>query len=520
MSNQPITMLQIRRILQLLKAGHSKRKIARELHIGRNTISGYVSRLEASGQDIDSLMKLPDSDLGALLYRNTDVVSPDSRFEYIEERLSYYEKQLAQKGVTRLLLWKEYKEEVPGGYEYTQFCEHLYTHQVKNGATMHFEHKPGERVQVDFAGSELSYVDKSTGEVISCPVLVCVLPYSGYTYVEALVSAKQEYFFAALCHCMDYFRGVPGNVLSDNMKQYVKKSNRYEPVFSEASEQWALHYQTTLSATRVRKPKDKPTVENMVNIAYMRIYAPLRNKTFYSLEELNIAIMVQLDTHHSTPFQKRTYSRLDRFVEDEQHLLKELPAEPFIFKHTVKAKVQKNYHIILGEDWHQYSVPYQYISKTVKLVYDIGEVEIYLGTRRIAAHKRNLRKHGYTTLSEHMPEKHKKYHETKGWNSEYFLKKANEIGENSFEIMGRILESRTFTEQAYRACQGLLRLSEQYGRERFENACKRAIPAARVSYRMISNILKNNLDKQQSNQMDLFSIIPEHGNIRGPGSYN
>ena len=520
MAKQPITMLQIRRILQLLGQGESKRKISQLLHSGRHTIDDYVFKIEQSGLSLPLLIKLSDADLATLLYTGNRDPQLDQRYEDLKARLDYFLKELTRIGVTKLRLWEEYREEVPDGYSYSQFCDHLAIHTRKSAATMHFEHKPGERVQVDFAGKPLSYIDSSTGEIISCPVLVCVLPFSGYSYVEALLSASQEHLFPALGRCMSYLGGVPQNVLSDNMKQFVHKSNRYEPVFSEICEQWSLHYNTTLSAARVSKPKDKPSVENSVHLAYMRIYAPLRNETFYSLTELNQAILSTLGTHHRTPFQKRTYNRLERFVQEEQPLLKILPAEPFVLKHTAMAKVQKNYHVILGEDWHQYSVPYQLIGKHVKIIYDNDEVEIYLGLQRIAAHKRDYRKHGYTTLAEHMPEKHKKYHETKGWDADYFLRKGKELGECSFEIMTRILQSRTFTEQAYNACLGLLRLCDRYGQERFENACKRAIQSPRVNYRLIDNILTNNLDKQPEEQITLFTTIPDHENLRGPQAYH
>ncbi len=518
MAKKPITMLQIRRILQLLGQGESKRKIAQILHSGRHTIDGYVLKIEQSGISMPLLIKMSDADLATILYSGRKEPLCDQRFAYIASKQLYFRKELTRLGVTKLNLWEEYRQAHPDGYGYTQFCEHLAADKRKSAATMHFEHKPGERVQIDFAGKPLSYIDRSTGEMIPCPVLVCVFPFSGYAYIEALPSASQEHLFPALGRCMSYFGGVPQNVLSDNMKQYVHKSNRYEPIFTEVCEQWSLYYNTTLSAARVSKPKDKPTVENTVHLAYMRVYAPLRNETFYSLKELNQAILARLDVHHHTLLQKRSYSRQDRFVQEEQPLLKSLPEEPFLLKHTAMAKVQKNYHVILGEDWHQYSVPYQHIGKQVKIIYDMDEVEIYLGLQRIAAHQRDYRKHRYTTLAEHMPEKHQKYQETKGWDADYFLRKARELGESSFTIMNHILQSRTFTEQAYNACLGLLRLCDRYGRDRFENACKRAIEAPRINYRLIDNILANNLDKQTEEQMNLFTI-PDHENLRGPHAY-
>ncbi len=303
MSYPPITMLQIRRILQLLEQGQSKRKIARTLSCGRHTIDGYLSKIEQTGISLPLLSKLSDADLATLLYPENNESQPDYRFEDIKSRLDYFQIELTRTGVTKLRLWEEYRQEVPDGYGYSQFCEHLSIYTQKSAATMHFEHHPGERVQIDFAGNPLSYVDSSTGEIISCPVLICVLPFSGYSYVEALQSASLEHLIPALGQCMSYFGGVPQNVLSDNMKQFVQRSNRYEPVFTEVCEQWALHYHTTLSAARVSKPKDKPSVENTVNIAYLRVYAPLRNETFYSLGEQTIA-----------------YAILDRIVHDAHRI--------------------------------------------------------------------------------------------------------------------------------------------------------------------------------------------------------
>ena len=519
MSNKPITMLQIRRILQLLVEGRSKREISRVMHCSRHTIDTYVNKLPPI-QSLIELSRLPDAELSKLFYNGNTTSKTDSRYEYLSSRFDHFKKELTRTGVTKQTLWEQYRELVPDGYEYVQFCVHVKDHERLNGATMHFEHQAGDRVQIDFAGKELSYLDTSTGELVSCPVLVCVLPYSGYTYVEALKSASQEHLFTALGRCMSYIGGVPKNALSDNMKQFVQKTNNYEPTFNLLCEQWSTYYNTTLSAARVAKPKDKPTVEGMVHISYMRIYAPLRDETIHSLKELNQRILVCLDKHNHTLFQKRSYSRYDRFMQDEFSLLKELPLHPFVIKHTAMAKVQMNYHVTLGEDYHHYSVPFQHIGKHVKLVYDEDVVEVYLGLVRIAVHIRNFKKHDYTTLDEHMPKNHQFHKEAKGWDSDYYLRQAKETGPNAYEITRRILKSRDFIEQAYRSCMGLLRLTGQYGQERFENACKRAIPASRVGYKMIANILEKGLDKQSDDELFPSTNLPDHENIRGPEAYH
>ncbi len=519
MANKSISMLQIRRILQLKTEGLSKLKISGVLPIHRKTLDVYLSKFEATGKSYADLLTYTDEQLSDLVHTKSVLPKPDNRYDELKKHLDYFKSELSRPGVTRRLLWEEYNEAYPTGYGYTQFCEHFARYLGQTKATMHLAHRPGEYLQVDFAGKQLQYIDVQTGEIISCPVLVCTLPFSGYTYVEALPSGRQEYLFCALNRCLEYFGGVSHNILSDNMKQLVGKNQRYEYKFQELAEQWAVHYHTNLEATRVRKPKDKPTVENNVYLSYLRIYAKIRNEEFYSLFQLNNKIRELLCEHNNAPFQKLSGSRTERYLQDEKPHLRPLPPEPFIIKHTTTGKVQMNYHVILGEDKHQYSVPYQYIGKNTKLIYDEHNVEIYIGFQRIAAHKRDNRKYGYTTLAEHMPEKHLKYNETLGWDADYFLALAIKIGESSAEVFKRVLASKEFIEQTYNACIGLKRLSEIYGTARFEAASKRALKASRITYGMVKNILENNLDKQTEPQLELFSI-PDHENIRGPWNYN
>jgi transposase len=283
---------------------------------------------------------------------------------------------------------------------------------------------------------------------------------------------------------------------------------------------WALHYNIDLVTARVAKPKDKAPVENEVKLTYQRIYAPLRNQVFFSLVELNASIGRQLLAHLSQPLQKKNYSRTNRFEQEEKKLLQPLPASLFEIKHSTQAKVQKNYHITLGEDWHHYSVPYQHISKTVTAVYDTDIVEVYYQHQRIALHKRSYSQHGYTTVKEHMPQGHQHYFEQRGWTAAYFLDQAEKIGPCTHQYIQGVLKGRHFTEQTYNACLGLLRLAKQYGPQRLEAASKRALQGNSYSYRILHNILSNNLDQLplQPPQGDLFSL-PGHDNVRGADAY-
>ena len=520
MANKSISMLQIRRMLQLMDEGRSKRYISRELGVSRGTVDSYEHKIRISGLNLQQLLGLKDPEVFCFLRESTSVsLSPvDHRRSDFDNRLDYFFAELKKTGVTRRLLWQEYQSSNPNGYGYTQFCEYLSQERSLRSATMHLEHSPGEKLQVDFAGKMLHYTDVNTGGIKSCPVLVCVLPYSGYTYVEALENAGQRLLYESLGRCLRYMGGVPMSLVSDNMKQYVVKPDRYEPSFNALAEQWAVYYNTALMATRVGRPKDKPSVEKGVHISYLRIFAPLRNRTFHSLHDLNHAIIECLDIHNSIPVKGHDLSRKQRFEAEEKQYLKPLPVTDFIIRHETWAKVQRNYHVILGEDMHQYSVPYIYVGKEVKIIYDFMEVEIYLGLERIALHRRSVSRNGYSTKEEHMPERHQAYKRTKGWNADYFLSEASKIGINTGSVIKRLLERNRFPEQTYNACLGIFSLGKKYGNDRLEAACRRAMTASTTTYQLIRNILQNNQD-----QLDLFHdesySIPEHENLRGKEAY-
>jgi len=520
MANKPLSMHKVRQILLFLKQKASQRSIEKEVKINRRTIAIYLQKFRETGQDFNELLKLSDDQLEELLGLLKPVPEDtDPRKTELKALIPDYTAQMAaNSNITRLLLWQEYIKKYPGGFQYSRFCDFFADHTKVNNAVMHFEHEPAKVLQVDFAGDKLHYVDLSTGEFIECPVFIGVLPFSSFDYVEALHNATLPQVLKALNNALDYFGGVPLSVKSDNMRQWVSKSCRYEPTFPEMLEQWAGHNHIALLAARPYKPRDKPSVENGVIIAYRRIYAQLRNETFYSLAELNKAIREKLALHHQINFQKKTFSRLELFRAQEKPLLQALPASVYYIRHYTKAKVQKNYHVVIGEDWHFYSVPYRFIGKEVRIIYCTDHVEVYSGTLRVALHTRSFISHGYTTDKEHMPENHRAILAHRGWNVEHYLQQATENGPATLELFKKVMDSKLIIDQSYSACTGLLRLIKEYGGTRMENACKRALKGYRFSYRTIKSILEKNMDVLEEAEVPEFRI-PEHGNLRGPETY-
>lgn len=518
---QPLRMHQVKRIIEFHQQGHSIRQIEKLSGTSRNTIREYLRKILLSGLSTEELLKLDDGQLMSIVQieaigKNRPGRQMDDRHCFIEQRLEYYRTELNRRGVTRQLLWQEYRLDHPEGYSYTQFCEHLGRYLKHDQAVMHFVHRPGEQMQVDFAGGKLGYVDRSTGEWMACEVLVCALPFSHYVYVEALRSQQQQEFIKGLSHAFHYLGGVPASVKCDNLRTAVVRANRYEPSFTEAMDYLAEHYNTTIVTARVRKPRDKPSVEKAVDLAYKNIYAPLRDQVFHSLQELNAAIHRQLEVFNAQPFKVKAGSRKQLFEEQEKGRLKELPSSPYLIKNITHGKVQRNYHVILGEDRHQYSVPYNLIGKQLKVIYTTDTVEVYDQLQRVAVHQRSYKKNGYTTLAQHMPPHHKHITEQRGWDDEYFLREASYRGQAVQEVIKKILTSKAFYEQTYNSCLGILRLGKQYGNQRLEAACQRALTAPTVSYGMIANILKRNLDKTSPAH---GCTTPSHGQIRGPQTY-
>lgn len=520
MANKTLTMLQIRRCLVLLAEARSVREIHRLTGSHRETIKAYAERCKHSGKTYEELLALPDDELSKLLHPSRSTQQPDERYAYLSDRLKHYSKELKRPHVTKLLLWEEYLQDQPAGYSYPQFCHHLERHIQQHDLTMPQIRLPGDKVQIDFAGDSLQYYDAVQKEWIKSPVLLCTMPYSAFFYCEPLASSRQEHLIPALNNAMRYLGGVPKNVLSDNMAQVVTKPSRYEPVFTELIEQWALHYHTNVQATRPGKPKDKPSVEKSVHVAYQRIYAPMRNEYHTSLKSLKHSVSERLEKLNKRVMSAYGQSRNERFFQEEKPLLLDLPETVFVYKHQAKAKVKKNYHVILGEDWHQYSVPHEHVGKEIKLIYDDDTVEIFYNYERIAIHRRNTVRNGYSTLKEHMPASHYHYLLQRGWTPEDFTEHASKIGPKTKEVITELLCAKAFPEQAYDGCIGLLRLKQGYGSKRLEAACCIALQGPKVSYRIIKSILENNRDKIQPLQQEHAPMLPLHENIRGSQAYN
>lgn len=521
MPNRTIMMITLKQIIRLKAQGISNRQIARRLSITRKTVNKYVKRIDQLGLNYQDLLLYDEIKLDGIFFRVESLEQKpgslsveDNRKDILGTWMPYIEKELLRVGVSRWNLWAEYKNKHTDGYSYSVFCTEYQKWQGQQGVVMHFEHKAGDKLYVDYTGKKLEIVNGQTGEITEVEILVAVLGGSQYTYVEATKSQKKEDFIGAVENALYYFGGVSKAIVPDNLKSAVIKANKYEPRLNETFEDFALHYSTTILPARARKPRDKSLVEGAVNIVYNRIFSAIRNTVFFNLAELNMAIWELLENYNTILFKGKDHSRKDLFIQIEKKALSPLPLGRYVFKQYAIVTVLKSSHVWLSEDSHYYSVPYKYLGQKVKLIYCLSHVEIYHKSERIAFHQRNLQPYKYSTVREHMPSSH---NFVSDWNAEKFLSWASGIGEQTRTFIERILQIKQHPEQGYKSCVGILSFAKKVGNERLNNACQRAIHYQSYNYMSIKNILENALDKEQI-QEHQYSL-PLHDNIRGNEYY-
>ena len=508
-------MKKIREIIRLINQNpkFSKRQIAAILNISHTVVLKYTANIAACGKSTSELLSLNDNELIQSLQ---NINTKNIRYEELESQFEFIFKEMKRPHVTLKILWEEYKRKTPDGYSYSQYAYHYQMWKKILPISMHMEHKAGDKLYIDFAGKKFKITDRETGKTDEVESLIGVMGCSQLTYVEAVENQKKDNFIQANVNCMEYIGGVPNAIVPDCLKSGVTKSSKYEPVINPHFNEMAKHYGTVILPARPGKPKDKSLVEGAVKIVYQRIYAALRDKVFYSLNELNIAIKEELEKYNNRPMQKLKISRRELFEQVEKEAMKPLPKKTYEVKKFLDCKVASNYHIYIPEDKHYYSVPYRFRGQRVEVHYTCNIIEIYHKHERIAFYSRIMTSNKYTTLKEHMPPAHQF---VSGWSRASFIGKGKELGNYIGEIMARILDNKKHLEQGYKSCMGILSL-KSYGPERLNLACKISLESGEQSYRRVKWVLSNELDLSlQEKTKNENLILPVHENIRGKEYY-
>lgn len=507
-------MTNYREILRLDSIGLNKTEIAASCGSSRNTVASALKRAKECRLSWPLPADMSDQQLAGILYPGIT-----GKPEYKMPDYEYVYREMQRNGVTLNLLWLEYVEkcrlsgDVP--YQSTQFNKYYGEYVAKHSATMHLNHKPGEIMQVDWAGDTAEVIDNITGEILDVYVFVAVLPYSGYGYVEGFFSMNQECWTAAHVNAFRYFGGVTRILQCDNLKTGVEKHGRCEVTLNKSYQELAEHYNTAVIPCRVRSPKDKAMVEGTVGVISTFILAALRNRQFLSLRELNEAIFEKLEEFNHKPFQKKDGSRALLF-EEEKPFLQPLPPRPFELATWKVATVGPNYHISVEK--MNYSVPYEYIRQKVDVRITRNTVEVFFGGNRICSHVRLYgRANQYSTTEAHMPPNHRQYSQ---WNGERFRRWAGKIGPNTGMVVSAILSGYKAEQQGYKSCLGLLKLADKYSPQRLEGACTRVLTfTPRPSLKNIQAILASGQDRLPVEESAKTDTSAQYGFTRGADYY-
>lgn len=498
-------------VLRMLMDGRSRRSISRMAEVSRTTVDKYAQIFHSHPLSLLELYNLDEYDLQA-------IVKPESRskpsLELLYGEFDTAVKELKRVGVTKQFLWNAYKTKYPNGVGYSQYCEHLNKYLQNQQISYVFEHKAADKLMIDFAGKKLYLTDYETGEQKPVEFFVGILPCSGFTFGMACMSQQTPDFLGCLGACIAAMGGVPQAIVTDNLKPAVKKASKYDPELNASMSDFAEHYNTVVLPTRAYKPKDKALVEGAVKILYTRVYAPLHGRVFHSLQELNKAISELVAHHNTLPYQNKMGSRLQQFEAVEKEKLKPLPSESFELRKYQQAKVHPNCHVVLSEDKHHYSVPYQYVGKKIDIKYTNERVEIYWSYKQIAIHERFKANYKYTTNAAHLHPDHRYYH---NWSEDFFKSEGHKIGENTHQLMGQIFGQFKHPEQAYKLCQGVLQLAKKYGKEHIEEAAEICLKYDFISYSKLEYLLK--LDLKSLKEMPENTLPIDHENLRGQSYY-
>ncbi len=516
MANKRLPVRKIKEVLRLkYGCGLSERQIARSCQVSRSTVADYLMKAKAAGMSWPEAAEISDTELENRLFTREhlpgQVKQPAPDCEYIYNQLRSYKNV----NLTLIQLWLEYREKHPDGYQYTQFCEHYRRWRGKLDYCMRQEHRAGEKLFIDYSDG-LRIVDLATGELLPTQLFVAVWGASNHTYAEATLSQSLPNWIGSHVRAFEYFGCVPRMLVPDNLKSGVSKACCYEPEMNPTYAEMAEHYGCAVLPARPLKPRDKAKVENGVLVSQRWILAVLRERTFYSLAEMNGAIRECLERLNTRTMRRIGKSRREIFETLDRPSALVLPPKPYEYAEWRKARVNIDYHIEV--DGHFYSVPFQLLRERLDVRLTATTIEVLHKSERVAAHARSFVRGQPSTLKEHMPPSHRAYAE---WSPSRFIQWASRTGVATAKLVEKILSSRTYPEQSYRACMGIMRLTRQYDPSRVEAAARRALEYNTCTYRSVRSILASGLDSTAETKLERRQTpLPLHDNIRGPEFYN
>lgn len=508
-----IVMRKIREVLRLkFELLRSNATIAHAVGIGETTVEGYLARARRVGVSWPLSSDMDDFKLEFLLYP-----PQDKALKYLPLPYEEIHKEFKRANVTLQLLWEEYTQTAQSSsmaaYSYSSFCESYQKWKEEDDTWMIQNHKAGEVTFIDYAGAKVPIFSRESGEVeFEAEIFVSALGASGYIFCHGERSQQLEDWNGSHGKMCNYYKGVTECWVPDNLKSGVTRPDRYEPDINRTYAEMAAHYEVCVLPARVRKPKDKSKVEGSVYLVETQILARLRDTRFFSLDELNAAILPLLDAVNKKPFRKMPgSSRYSLYLEIDKPALKPIPETPYELFLWQNCKVGKNYHILI--DHILYSVPYIVAGKTVECRYNSRIVEFFSGGQSIAIHMRSSKVGSVVTQLNHLPKKHLAQALI---SPENIQMQAAELGQDVEKWVERVLsDDSCHIKQRINTALGVVRLGKQYTKDRLNAACHRGLFYENFKVNGIKDMLARGLDQNPLPSKVTLTLPQNHGNVRG-----
>ena len=489
--------------------------------IGNSTITLIMKRFKESGKSLDALKQMPPEDVETLFYppeniRRKDVsVMPD--YQAVYDRLS-----TPGSKANLFYLWLKYKKECPSGYQYTQYCHHFKKFIEKNygseAVSMVVERIPGEKVYIDWVGDQPELlVNSLTGEIKKVHFFVTTVGVSNLIYAEAFEDEKLPNFIAGTVHALEYYGAAPKYLVPDNLKTAIIKHTKDELVINSAYQDLESFYDVVILPPPARKPKGKPTVEKYVQFLETHLLEDLKEKVYYSIEDINRDVRKTIAAINSNRKSDDSLSKMESFLRYDKPQMKPLAGESFMLcDYKYFAHVPNNCHLLYDD--HYYSVLYTYYNQPAILKATIAEIRICdRNNKLICTHRRSYKDFPrYITKPEHMKPEHQYYRDVNSKDGDYYRRWASHIGPYTASFIDRILLSSEHEEQAYNSCNGILHMCMDQSKLLIEEISKTCIESNACRYSYFKRLLK---EKQEGNIYTHKSVLPNHGNLRGKEEY-
>jgi transposase len=512
----PAMRVSMRKIREVLRLTHelklSVRQVRAATGVGKTAVNEYVSRARVIGITWPIPAEIDDAELERRLFVPAD--KRDGHARVVPDWIKVHA-ELKRRGVTLTVLWEEHRAECPDGHGYSRYCELYAEWRKRQSPIMRQTHVAGDKLFVDWAGDTVDIIDAQTGEVHAAHLFVAVLGASSFTFAQARWTETLPDWIGAHVAALDFLGGVPKAVVPDNLKAGITKPSRYEPGINRTYQDLGDHYGFVVLPARVRKPRDKAKVEAAVGIVQRYVLGRLRNRRFFSLDELNAAVRECVTSINAKVMKRLGQSRNDLFGSLDQPVLRALPAERYTYAEWKRCTVAPDYHVEVDD--HYYSAPYRLLRETVDARFTGSTVELFHKGQRIAVHVRSRVANKHSTTPEHMPSSHRRYAE---WTPARMLREAAKIGPATVALCEAIMKAKQHPEQGFRSCLGILRLVKSYGAPRVEAAARRGNDIGATTYGSIRSILEKGLDRAFAEPASPEAPPIRHANIRGPDTYH